>query len=168
MPSAFLACAGDWGYLICRTPDTAVALEAASEDADIRVSGHVIRVQSFTTASLMYSPSLNRSTSSGGPISQWRPSAAYAVYPDDYSDRPHGDSSMDYNMADDYPPNESPHSLDGEFLPDACALTEAEFKTSAGMSLYKCEHTHVSAWQLIMPNACRKTWLLGCSLWYRL
>lgn len=150
LPSAFLASAGDWGYLICQTPDTAVALEAASEDADISVSGHVIRVQSFATASLMYSPSLKRNDSSGSPMSQWRPSAAYAVYPDDYadrpSDRPREDYSLHYNMPDDYPPDDSPpHSLDGEVLPDACASIEAEFKNSAGMSLYTCEQTHASA-----------------------
>ena len=26
---------GDWGYMICHTPDAAAAIEAASENADI-------------------------------------------------------------------------------------------------------------------------------------
>lgn len=131
---SILVCAGDWGYLVCQTPDTAVALEAASEDADISVSGHVIRLQSFTTASLMYSPSLNRNSRNGSLMSQWRPSAAYAVYPDDYSDRPHDDISLDDHMADDYLPVNSQRRRDGNFLPDACVSTDAEFKTSAGES----------------------------------
>ena len=98
---------GDWGYLLCHTPDSAAALEAASEDADIRVSGHVIKIQSLNTARLLYSSSQTDDTAAVGtesplPVPRWRPFAAYAVYPDDYPDRPlDGDSPDDYGADED-------------------------------------------------------------------
>ena len=98
---------GDWGYLLCHTPDSAAALEAASEDADIRVSGHVIKIQSLNTARLLYSSSQTDPTAAAAdterplPVARWRPFAAYAVYPDDYPDRPFDDDSPDDYGADE-------------------------------------------------------------------
>lgn len=78
---------GDWGFLISQSPETAAALEAASEDADISVSGHLVRIQSLATASLMYSSS-QRQQQLGSTLPCWKPGAACAVYPDDYPPRP--------------------------------------------------------------------------------
>lgn len=67
-------------------------MEAASEDADISVSGHVMKIQSLNTARLLYSlaqkVTATVGTASPLPVPRWRPLAAYAVYPDDYPDRP--------------------------------------------------------------------------------
>lgn len=105
---------GDWGYLLCHTPDSAAALEAASEDADISVSGHVVKIQSLKTASLLYSSAQKVTATAGNasplPMPKWRPLAAYAVYPDDYPDRPLDEE----DSADDYGPDDKACMSAGE------------------------------------------------------
>ena len=129
-----LAYAGDWGYLICQTPDTAAALEAASEDADTGVSGHMIRIQSLTTASRMFSSAPNQSTSTSSSIVRWKPFAAYAVYPGDYSHRPHDEYSFDDYCPDDCLSDGYPGRPDGIFFPDGCTPADGEPKPGSRSS----------------------------------
>ena len=129
-----LAFAGDWGHIICQTPDTAAALEAASEDADISVSGHVIRIQSLSTASRMYSSSVKSSTANGYSIPQWRPCAAYAVYPDDYPGRDYDGWSPDDYISDDYLQDDFSCRANSASFLDRDSAADAKARTPAGES----------------------------------
>lgn len=141
-----LAYAGDWGYLICQTPDTAAALEAASEDADISVCGHVIRIQSLSTASRMYSSSMKKTTATASSVSHWRPFAAYAVFPDDYPGRAYDGLSPDDYIPDDYLQDDfSCRAKSGSFL-DRGAAADAKATAPAGeSSLFTNVPQHVQA-----------------------
>ena len=79
----------------------------------------------------MYSSSLRKSTATGSSVCHWRPSAAYAVYPDDYPHSTLDDLSPGDCIPDDYLQNDKHgRTNSGSFLND-CTAVDAKARTPA-------------------------------------
>ena len=140
-------CAGDWGYLACRSVSAAAALEAAAEDVDINASGYLIRIQSLSAANLMYSSAQMPQTAGSRPKPIWAPFAAYAVYPDHYPPRPHSRFPEDYLPADEL--DHLQHPAD----PDHAGLLSFDQQTDCRLADTNIGYDDISAFALGMANA---------------
>ncbi len=145
--SLLMYCAGDWGYLACRSVSTAAALEAAAEDVDINASGYLIRIQSLSAANLMYSSAQMPQTAGSRPKPVWAPFAAYAVYPDHYPPRPHSRFPEDYLPADDL--DQLQHPAD----PDHADLLSFDQQADCRLADINIGYDDISAFALGMANA---------------
>ncbi len=149
-------CAGDWGYLACRSVSTAAALEAAAEDVDINASGYLIRIQSLSAANLMYSSAQMPQTAGSRPKPVWAPFAAYAVYPDHYPPRPHSRFPDDYLPIDEL--DHPQHPAD----PNHADLLSFHRQADCRLADTNIGYDDISAFALGMANAAEAGKLSEC------
>lgn len=82
----------------------------------------------------MYSSSVKNTTATGSEVSLWRPSASYAVYPDDYPDSTLDDLSAGDCTPDDYLQDDCSCRTNSGYVLDDCTAADAKARTPAGES----------------------------------